>query len=53
MARATQQPHGIGKPLDVGIGLVTGGCEGERDMGWEGRLIALNNSPLGLGNQLP
>ena len=53
MARATQWPHGIGKPRDAGIGLVTGSGEGERDMGSEGRPKAPSNSPVGLGNQSP
>ena len=53
MARATQRPHGIGKPRDAGIGLVTGTSEAERDMGWEGRPTAPSNSRVGLGNQSP
>ena len=32
---------------------MTGSGEGERDMGWEGRLIGPSNSPVGLGNQSP
>ena len=51
MARATQRPHGIGKPRDAEIGPVMGGGEGERDMGWDGRPKAPSNSPVGLGNQ--
>ena len=53
MARATQQPQGIGKPWEAGIGLVTVCGERERDMGWEGRPKAPDNSPVGLGNQSP
>ena len=53
MARATQRPQGIGKPWEAGIGPVTVCGEGERDMGWEGRPKAPNNSPVGLGNQSP
>ena len=53
VARATQRPHGIGKPRDPGIWPMTGSGEGERDMGWDGRPIAPSNSPLRLGNQSP
>ena len=53
MARATQQPQGIGKPRDAGIEPVTVCGEGERDMGWEGSPIAPSNSPGGLRNQSP
>ena len=50
-AQARQQPHGIRKPRDAGIGPVTVCGKGERDMGWEGRPKAPSNSPVGLGNQ--
>ena len=53
MARATQQPEGIGKPWEAGIGPVMVCGEGERDMGWEGRPKAPSNSPVRLGNQSP
>ena len=53
MARAAQQPRGIGKPRDAGIGPVTGCGKGERDMGLDGRPKAPSNSPVGLGSQSP
>ena len=53
VARAVQQPLGTGIPQDAGIGPVTGCDKGERDMGWDGRLIAPSISPVGLQNQSP
>ena len=53
MARAAQQPDGVGSPRDAGNGPVPGSGIGEGDMGWEGRPQAPSNSPVGLGNQSP
>ena len=53
MARAAQQPDGVGLPRDAGNGPVPGCGKGEWDMGWEGRPKAPSNSPVGLGNQSP
>ena len=50
MARATQWPHGFGKPRDAGIGPVTGCGEGERSMVWDAKPIAPSNTPVGFGN---
>ena len=53
MARAAQQPDGVGSPRDAGNGPLPGCGIGEWDMGWEGRRKAPSGSPVGLGNQLP
>ena len=53
MARAAQQPGGVGSPRDAGNGPEPGCGIGEWDMGWEGRPKAPSNSPVGLGNQSP
>ena len=46
MARAAQQPGGVGSPRDDGNGPVMGCGIGERDMGWEGTPKAPSNSPV-------
>ena len=53
VSRAAQQPLGIGKPRDAGIGPMTGCGKGERDMGWDWGPQAPSNSPVGLKNQSP
>ena len=53
MARAAQQPGGVGSPRGAGNGPVKGCGIREWDMGWEGRPKAPSNGPVGLGNGSP
>ena len=53
VARAAQEPLGIGKPWDAGIGPLTGCGKGERDMGRDRGPKAPSNSTVGLENQSP